>query len=256
MMKKIDKLVLLIDEYCHLTEPLLDKEEKIDRKENFKRFIEILFLERFYYNLLAISPLLKLYKKDQNYKFPLGLLLRTGISDFLTFHYFILKSKEYLPTGNLAEVEIRQFLVGGLHYLERDLENELSSGKITKQFYEEVRASLRKMYEEFYDSSSGELLKKNELKISAIKNELADSDQEWTITAYNGYSFFSKYEHISALTFDLQKIHLLDIDYDINGIVMALCYIFWGIEGVVKFMGEYEDLKSCLAELNEELQDI
>jgi hypothetical protein len=252
-MDKIDNLIILIDKYTGLIKQLIDKNKSLDRKKDLELFVKIIFLERFYYNSGAIKALLELFKNDHNYKFPLGLLLRTGLSDFLTYSYFLLIVKENYPDIDLINNEIKQFLAGNIHSLKREIDWNLSNKKITNQQRDEAWQNIKRLYDDYFDPLSGKLINDKNIRISDIKKKLEKhQDLEWAAFAYERYAVFSKYEHVGALTYDLQKVHLQNVNFDINGIIMSTIHIYWGVEAIVKSMNEYQDLKVIFDELNKD----
>ena len=252
-MDKIDNLIILIDKYTELIKPLIDKNKRINRKKDLELFVKVAFLERFYYNSCAIKALLELFKNDHNYKFPLGLLLRTGLSDFLTYFYFLLIVKENYPNVDSINNEIKQFLVGNIHSFKREIDWSLSNKKITNQQRDEAWQNIKRLYDDFFDPLTGKLIDDKNIGIAAIKKKLEKhQDMEWAAFAYEGYAIFSKYEHVGALTYDLQKFHLLNVDFDINGIIMSTIHIYWGVEAIVKTMNEYQNLKVTFDKLSKD----
>lgn len=256
-MKKINALIILIDKYTELIKPLIDKNNNLDRKKDFELFINIAFLERFYYNLVAVNTLLELFKIDHNFKLPLGLLLRTGISDFLTFFYFKLIIKENYPNVESINNGIKKFLAVNIKYLMKEIEFYLSKEWITSPQRDDELQRIKRLYDDFFDSSTGELIKPEDKKISEITKLLEEQhDFKLMASAYEIYKIYSKYEHVGALTYDLQKIHLKNIDFDIAGIIASVVYIFLGVESIVESMSEYEDLKVYFEELNKDLSKL
>lgn len=256
-MDKIDNLIILIDKYTEIIKPLIDKNKSIDRKKDLELFVNLAFLERFYYNSCAIKALLELFKNDHNYKFPIGLLLRTCLSDFLTYFYFLLIVKENYPNDESINNEIKQFLVGNIHSLKKEIDWSLKNKKITKQLYDEAWQDIKRLYDDFFDPLTGKLINDKNIAIAVIKNKLkTHQDMEWAAFAYEGYALFSKYEHFGAFTYDLQKFHLLNDDFDINGIIMSTNHIYWCVEEIVKSMKEYENLKFHLGELRTDFSEL
>lgn len=252
-MNKIDNLVTLIDNYTELVKPLIDKNKSIDRKKDLELFVKVAFLERFYYNSCSIKALLELFKNDHNYKFPLGLLLRTGLSDFLTYFYFLSIVKENYPNVESINKEIKQFLVGNIHFAKREIDRNLSNKKITRQQRDEDWQNIKRLYDDFFDPLTGKLIDAKNIGIADIRTKLEKhQDTEWVASAYNSYAVFSKYEHFGAFTHDLQKFHLLNDDFDINGIIMSTIHIYWGVEAIVKSINEYQDLKVTFDKLSQD----
>lgn len=253
-MEKIVNLIKLVEKYTQLVKTLIDTHKDVDREKDLKLYVRIIFLERFYYNSLAIKNILELYKNDKNFKFPLGLLLRTGLSDFLTFFYFVLIVKENFPNVQFIELEIKKFLSGNIQFLQKEIELNLSQAKITKKQHDEVMHNIQKIYSDFFDPITGELIVGKQINFSDIKKKLEKNhDLKWAALAYKAYDVFSKYEHVGALTNDLQKNHLKNNDFDMNGIIISTIFIYKGVEAIVKSMPEYIDLRKTFDELNNDL---
>jgi hypothetical protein len=254
---KIDKLIKIIEKYTSLIKPLINKSEVIDRHGNLELFIKAIFLERFYYISKAIELLLGLYKVDLNYKLPLGVILRTGLSDFMTFFYIILIIEEQYPDVDSIDMEIKKFLAGNIQYLKNEIEWNLQEKEISPKQYEEAWGNIRKLYFDFFEQDTGKIIEHKNISISKIKKKLGSNVKfKWASDAYNAYEIFSKYEHIGALTYDLQKVHLKSVDFDTNGIIGSTTYIYWGVEAIVKTLPEYTELKKSFTEINKDWLNI
>lgn len=250
-MSKIDKLIEIIEKYTSIIKPLINESKAIDRHDNFEIFIKTIFLERFYYNSKAIVILLGYYKDDFNYKLPMGVILRTSMSDFMTYFYFVLIVQEQYPNVDSINTELKKFLAGNIHFLQKELKWNLKEKKISLKQYDETWENVKKLYFDFFEPNTDKIIDNKDIPISSIRNKLRSNDKiKWTSHAYNAYEIFSKYEHIGALTYDLQKSHLKSIDFDTNSIIMSTAYIYWGVEAIVKAMPEYSKLNKSFIELN------
>lgn len=246
-MKKISNLILCIEKYCQIIKPLLDKYENSISFQGLRLFINISFLKRFYYNFLTIKNLLGLYKDDHNYKFPLGILLRTGLSDFLTYFYFILLEKQSNINSEQFRKECLKFLSGQLYYAKKEIELNLSQGKINSTHYHLLLENLYNIFPDFIDSTTGELIENKYMTISQIRKELEKDDElKYAAEAYKAYDIFSKYEHVGALTFGLDDSQITKIDFDISGIISSTIFMAWGIETIIMTFPEYNNLKASL----------
>ncbi|MCX6251780.1 MAG: hypothetical protein NTX61_13640 [Bacteroidetes bacterium] len=231
--QNIDRLSHFIKKYTELISLIIDRFSEIDRTKDLLGFCNFIFLNRFYYNSLGIRSLLPSLKKDLYYKIPIGIILRTCISDALTYFYFFYLAKTNSDPNKFLE-ELKGFLAENLHYLKKHLENEKKEGKLSDEQYRYLKSSFIQGYKEYFLPNSTELIPKKHLDFKTITNLLKSNPEfAWTAPAYEYYNYLSKYEHFGALTFDIQEFHKNKPLYDVKGYIICVGLVYEAVISIV-----------------------
>jgi hypothetical protein len=252
-MKRIKRLTDIITNYCETVKPVIEQETEIKRVDNYEKFLNQMFLKRFYYCSLSLIPTLKSYQEDRNFKLPICLILRTALSDFLTYFYFV---KIIIDNnGNIGSAKgvIYEYLADNLQFAMRDLRKNIYDNKE----FEETEEIIKCLFPDFYDLETGNLIQSKSLFISHIVKELKSSEKlNWTIDAYDMYSAYSKYEHIGALTFEFQKNEAFSLDHEIKGIISSANYVLLAIERILIRFPEFRSIRDELLQIKENLKKL
>lgn len=205
-----------------------------DRVKDFSNYLNYLFLIRFGYNFKAISSLLKLFQESSYFKIPIFLILRTCISDLLTYFYFIHIIRKNQNDTKKINAKVYGFFVDHLYRINDDLKNMYTNSEITEQEFNYHQKYLMEQFNDFYDCDS-KLIKKELPNFKDIFEKLkVDPELSWVSNAYEHYKYMSKFEHVGVLTYEMQEFHKLYDWYDKNGIVMSFSLLNDGIYILVK----------------------
>jgi|GEM_PF-3698598 len=167
------------------------------------------FIERFYYATDAVLCLVPKLS-DFHYKYPLAILLRNILADHLTAMYFM----SHLRYENDAEgsaIIIDDEFLEATHRIDRTtfriikklLEEEITNGKITEEKRTEMMLNLQRHCPNQFETDSDGVLKfkkREELKPGDIARYLRTSKYPEAAGAYEYYSYYSQFEHVSRLS--------------------------------------------------------
>lgn len=211
-MDDVKKIKEIIDDICRLVAESVNGIPEKSFNDDPKFFLNSFFLKRYYYNLIAVSELTKRYQEDPFFHFPICLILRTNLHDFLIQYKFI-ALMEY-DSNNITE--IKKLL--GDHF------RTLSSDKET---FSKAEQRYKKIFSDFVDENG--VLMKGKLSAYQIYVDLKN-DKEFAeeSNAYNIYNQFSKIEHFGVLTFGIQD----ELNYEIllDRIIEAIKYVIVGVQ--------------------------
>lgn len=221
------------EEGSNILQNCLEKIPNPDRKVDLENYVKSLFILRFRYNLKAISELQDKFQKDIYFKIPTFLILRTCLSDLLTYFYFLYIVKHNYPNTNKIESKIKGYLVDHLHRVKEDINSNYNEGKMDKSEYDHYCETIKSFFPDFLDSK-GELIKKDFPSFKIIAKTLKkDSALSWITVAYDYYLYLSKFEHIGVLTNEFQEFHKIQNEYDNKGVLLSLAILVDGINVIV-----------------------
>lgn len=240
-MSALVEIQSLIAKYTDITSDIIKNLDSNEYPRIHPISVRYLFIKRFHYNSLAINGLISNYFKDKNFKLPLFLVLRTCVSDYLYLLYIDRIVRENI-SEEAIELEIKFLLSDNIKYLQKDLDDLKKNNEISSEKYKVTMLSIKQMYPEFFDSKSVEPIKSNSKNFSAIAKELKQDDRySLKSKAYDLYKLYSKFEHIGALTFDLEKNYDGYAEVEVNSIVMSVCWIVDGLDLLISGMTENQD---------------
>lgn len=230
-MKEFETIIALINAYTAITRDILLQFDNINLPRLNPTNVRLLFIKRFHYNSLAILRLIDDYKNDQSFKLPLFIILRSCISDFLSLKYIDKIIKDNKESQDLIEQTIKGYLVDNIKFLKREIDYLLQDGELSIDKADADWKNIQTLYSEFFDTDTGELISSEYKQPSQIKRFLKD-DERYLLDskAYDLYNLFSKFEHLGALSFDLQKDREEYTDFEQKSIIMAISWIFFGLE--------------------------
>lgn len=230
--ENIDRLRIIIKKYSEILRDLIVRFEKVDQKADLQGYCNYTFLLRFYYNSNATMLLLPKLKNDDYYKIPIGIITRTCMSDVLTFYYFYYLKKN--KNQNEFDEILKTYLAGSLHYFKTHIENDKKNNKISIEEYNDLVTEFKSHYSDYYEHGSNELIQKQNIKPIAIKEALKTSNEfDWVTQVYDNYDYLSKYEHFSALTFDIQELHKSMPEHEITGLIICYGYVYEFINSII-----------------------
>lgn len=169
------------------------------------------FLQRNYYSLKAVEALLVPYESDANYKFPIGLQIRTCLLDCITLAYigmFAYSNDQDGFNKAMGRINLR---------FAKKMKDEIEN--------EEELFNLSMRFPQNFISQNGKVELKGgvkEIQPADMANELKQSHPNSYIN-YEQYSYYSKYEHYGYIS----KI-MLDSDprFELEKLLLSLCLIF------------------------------
>jgi len=177
----------------------------------------------------------------------IGIILRTCMSDFITFYYLFgqikKKPKEY-------EEEIRRFMADNIEYLHKDI------SKINDKKERDNLFSIMKMkWSEYFVEDKNEIIKPLRKSISEMAKELIYEGETKYQDAYDYYNYLSKFEHIGKLTIELQEYHENSFNENINKVAVTYSLYLDSFISVVNSFNISNQLKIELNELIETAQN-
>jgi hypothetical protein len=224
--EKINKLDLFIEKYTDLLWQVIAEFTEVDPKIDLINFVNLAFLKRFYYNSISLRILLTSLIKDSNFNIPIGLILRTSISDVLTFYYFRYLAKTIASEPLFIE-ELKGFLVDNIHNIKTQLDYRKARKEISDQQYNNDVNSLIQKYDWFLIPGTTEFMKSKHIGFKQIATKLKEDKETQLVARIDEYyEIYSKYEHFGAFTFDLQEINKYLPDFDLVGYRRCCVHIF------------------------------
>lgn len=244
-MDEIVKMQKFLEKHIELLKPILEKEKYPEL--DFMEKIHYLFFHRFYYNIQALTKIFELYREDGYMIFPIGLLVRTSLLDYMVYLFFIEKLNDV--TISDKELEIKKYLVDAIHRYHLDIDEKLKRREINELQYRQASADVRRLYPEYFKNS--EPIKGSQTSprkiIDYLKTRNAKLYEE-SLKAYNAYTMLSKYEHVGAFTYDIYRSHLRDAKFDIGGIVNCLLQLHFAIHLIFRHISSDEKLDKELGD--------
>jgi hypothetical protein len=248
---KLSRLKEFIDFYSKLISKILNNAPEVKDINNVEAFIKYLFLQRFCQNSKAVLKLLEIFENEFYFKIPISIILRTCMSDFLTYYYFRKIVKDNSPDIEKINNKILRYLVSNLHFVKHELDKRVNAGEIKSTELIEVWKNMRLKYPILFDKTSNKLIEQDETNFKTIYNILKnDKDLEWAANAYTYYEYYSKFEHIGILTFETQEIHKINEDLDVNRILLSIVLLSEGTISIIKSMPIKHDYDNELIELD------
>jgi len=212
-MNDIDKVKDILEDICKLITTSANGLIEKNFDENPKISINMLFLKRYYYSLVTISQILDRYQEDKFFHFPICMILRTNLLDFLIQCKFICLMRE--DASNI--IEIKRLLADHFNTLQKD-----------KEKFKQNESRLKEIFPEFVDRENGDLMN-GELKAYGIYKYLKN-DKEFSkdSSAYEIYDEFSKIEHFGVLTIEFQDE--VNSENIFDRILEAIKYVQIGVQ--------------------------
>ena len=139
-------LIKFLQKFSELEKILVNEFPKFDPKINLIGFTHLVFIKRAYYFSRSLSYLFPALKRDLYFKIPIGVILRTSISDILTFYYFMYLAKKYNDEPTFTN-ELKRFLVDNLHFIKKQYKFQKDKKEITEKYYNELIERLYWKYE-------------------------------------------------------------------------------------------------------------
>lgn len=212
-MDDVEKIKEITDDLCKLVSQSVNGILEKNFSEDPRNYLNTLFLKRYYYSLKTISQIFDRYKEDKFFHFPICLILRTNLLDFL--------------------IQCRILILMGenpnnLHGLKSLLADHFSNLRKDKNKFNEIESKLKELFPEFINEKSGNLVD-GELSAYKIYSFIKDDPQfKEDSLAYDIYDVFSKIEHFGAISFILQDEDNDEMLFD--RIVEAIKHVRFGIE--------------------------
>lgn len=213
---------------------------KIESEKETLNKLKLIYIKRFY----SLSKALLLLVSSPDYNkysiIPISIILRTCMSDFITFYYLFgliqRKPKEY-------EEEIKRFLAENLFYLHRDISKNISEPERNRLF-----TIMKNKWPEYFKKGKNEIIKPLSKSISEMSKELIKSNIIFQ-NAYDNYNYFSKFEHIGILTFELQEYHEKTMLEDFKNITVTYSLYLDGFINIMNTCNVSNQLKKEINEL-------
>lgn len=215
------------------------------------------FIQRFHLNFSAIKNNWKDYLNNSKFKYPIFLLLRALISDYISMLYLIdgLKFEKLSNKPVEQEFADRYIELSNTYFkrLEREIEKLIAENKITAHQKEKFINNEREYYPEHFQIGGEPKVKKiADLNPGTIIRKLKTSDWEKLTGAYQYYFYFSQYEHFTIKTEEFfendrnkEFINLTDsVNYLIRGLLINITMMQLNKEltiKLVKIINDFED---------------
>ena len=196
-MNKLEKFTSVIVEYTAFINKVLTRTEQINEPHKFIHTVSF----KTNNSLYTANFLLSNFLKEPYFTDSIFLILRTIMSDVITYYYILCKS----DNDNIYVENINNLYFQHIKYA-------LSSLKIFKEGYHDGESKIEAMKDEIkinnknYFDEEGNSLFVDEIKgINGMVKEIANNKylNPFAIKAYGLYEIFSKYEHLGELTYEL-----------------------------------------------------
>jgi uncharacterized pyridoxamine 5'-phosphate oxidase family protein len=188
-------------------------------------------------------------------EFSMGILTRSMLMDCIQGQYIFYKTSE-ITNENQEQVilEINRICLsfiadGTTHFIDRVFENS----ELTFERKKEVSKNLAKHFFEAFDFSGDKPKFKIGFKpkpLSKIYSELADKDLLVLKKAFENYDFYSKYDHISHWS---SEINNLDLNRKEKRLQASLLYILLNLQSLTEILRYSTFDMTHLNEVNIEL---
>lgn len=154
-------------------------------------------LQRLYYGIKTISWLLQPFLNDTNFKYPIGLQVRTSLLDTLTIAYLtssLSNDDEFkLKVAKISLISVKNNL--------KDITAAYNNKHLNKEEYNNSLKNIKELYSVNFKENSNDLDKKIEfIKPNEIAEELKKTNMIFFSDAYNLYKYYSQYEHYSFIS--------------------------------------------------------
>jgi hypothetical protein len=186
---------------------------------NSVQWVSLGFLHRLMVCSIGIKSLLKIYKKNNQIEFSIGLLIRPIILDALSslIYYAILKKKGPTITRDSITKDIYEHaytllsdgLIYNLDYGKALFEKNIISIEELHAYYNDFASN----YPEFLKQQNGNntrpsLITKSPTGAKSTFKLLADDSDLKGLShkLFNMYTFYSKYDHFGIMHFEIMKL--------------------------------------------------
>ena len=205
--------------------PILSTNSKTYSSGNFRSIQYLLeYIKRSIDNLDAISCILINIGNDKAFENPLGIILRSGLLDFITLLYNDLKAGEVDDNYYKAEFEdiAKNILFDHFNYL--SLDEDL---KIT--FKEFINISDKGKVKSGFGEAP---------KFINMKQTITNQKNNYFYYACEHWEWYSKYEHFGFFSYDMQR---LDREGIRNRMFLSISHLIFGINVAIKILSEITD---------------
>ncbi len=204
-------------------------------------------LQRFYYCIKSIECLLHKFNSDTNYKFPIGLLVRNGLLDFIISGYLF--EKGYRKGSFSSEfAKINHKFVSDKNKILQTLRGNKT---ITPEEFQKELRELKSYFPDNFlsiDKNGTPQLKKdvNSIAPSKMAKNLKDHSDVYFL-----YDYYSQYEHYGTFSKIILDGHA---EYDFDKLKVAFCYIFLGIILCLDILKASKDKKANIEKIWDEIR--
>jgi hypothetical protein len=234
-----------LDKFLNILQKIDDFNSKLILNEDKEvvNELKLFYIKRFYSFSNSLLSLIPNMEKNKFSIISIGVILRTCMSDFITFYYLFGQVKK---KPNEYEEVIRRFMADNLDYLHKDI------SKITDKKKRENLFSIMKMkWPEYFIENKNEIIKPLRKSISEMAKELINEGKTEHKDAYEYYNYLSKFEHIGKLTIDLQEYHENNLNENLNKLAVTYSLYLDSFICVVNSFNISNQLKTELNELIE-----
>ena len=200
-MQKLSEFTDAIADYTSLVNAVIARQENISEPHKFINAISI----KTNNSLDAVNFLLKQSSNNPHFSDSIFLILRTILSDAITYYYLLYKS----ASDNSFLSNIKWLESQHVYYTENNLPIFQVGYKEDRGVIDTMKEDWRNHHKEYYDSA-GEPIYPRMTGIRGMIKEIANSNKilnHYAIRAYGLYDIFSKYEHLGLFTQELIYRH-------------------------------------------------
>ncbi len=186
---------------------------RLNEDKEITNELKILYVKRFSSFTNALFALIPNMKKNDYSIISIGIILRTCMSDLITFYYlfYLIRTKP-----NDYKSDINRFMADNLRFLLKDISN-IENSKERLRYV----SLMKEKWSEYFEKDKNEIIKPLKVSISDMALELMKENKAIYLEAYESYSYLSKFEHIGKLTFELQDYHERDMDTSMKKVVVT-----------------------------------
>lgn len=184
------------------------------------------FLQRTYYGTRSILALFKEFEKDTNFKFPIGLQVRTCLLDFLTISYLI----KFVGNEQSFRREIARLNCISVKRTYKEIKDDFEQEKLTQNEFEDEIITLHSHFQDNFSLKTGNQLPTLNTQIKPISPKaMADDILAGSLSqhglSYEIYQYYSKYEHYGTFT---KAILDFPPEYEFDKLVLSFLFILRG----------------------------
>jgi hypothetical protein len=219
-------------------------------------FIYINYVERFTFMLESVNLLLGDYSRNGNHETSIGLILRTGLYDFMMASYlgtYLVDLEQNKDEQSESEYDnqLTSFAADHLRNNIAHVKHLRRLGAIEENEFRTIINNMKLSFEVFFEAgdidygSPEKMLKGNRLTLKEVHERLfkhriitsAFPDKKFDV--YDIYTYYSKYEHFGIMTRDMQG---RGVNKDFEIMLTALWYFYRLLATAVTFIGNGNDV--------------
>lgn len=250
--KSTETLRQLFNDFLHLTKNVL---EDYNSRSELKYFqiVSANLLQRMYLSIKTITILFDEFNRNQYFKFPIGIQVRTALLDSITLTYLAL----FIDKTNDEKYreQVTRLNQPVARELKNEIEEQINNGKIKgEEISKQYEFAANHFPDNFFEGSKIQLKKSIKyLNPKDMAEKLKGTPLEWFSDCYKLYQHYSKYEHFGSITKSMLDF---DPEYEFDKLTFSTFYIFCASLMAYSFMEVEKEKQEIMKKIRDSIIEV